>query len=67
MLEFLGPDGDGDIDPHEAEVVRAVNDRPTEELGVEYVDASELALSTPPRSRCTTSSPTRTSLPRSTC
>ena len=44
VLEFLGPDGDGDIDPLEAEVVRAVNDRPTEELGVEYVDASELAL-----------------------
>lgn len=44
VLEFLGPDGDGDIDPREAEVVRAVNDRPSEELGVEYVDASELAL-----------------------
>jgi predicted DNA-binding transcriptional regulator YafY len=44
VLEFLGPDGDGDIDPRDAEVVRAVNDRPTEELGVEYVDASELAL-----------------------
>ncbi|KAA1418849.1 WYL domain-containing protein [Nocardioides humilatus] len=44
VLEFLGPDGDGDVDPLDAEVVRAVNDRPTEELGVEYVDASELAL-----------------------
>lgn len=44
VLEFLGPDGDGDVDPGEAEVVRAVTDRPTEELGVEYVDASELAL-----------------------
>lgn len=44
VLEFLGPDGDSDIDPLDAEVVRAVNDRPTEELGVEYVDASELAL-----------------------
>ncbi len=44
VLEFLGPDGDGDIDPRDAGVVRAVNDRPTEELGVEYVDASELAL-----------------------
>lgn len=44
VLEFLGPDGDTDIEPGEAEVVRAVNDRPTEELGVEYVDASELAL-----------------------
>ncbi|MEZ0578512.1 WYL domain-containing protein [Nocardioides sp. MH1] len=44
VLEFLGPEGDSDVDPLEAEVVRAVNDRPTEELGVEYVDASELAL-----------------------
>lgn len=44
VLEFLGPDGDRDVDPGEAEVVRAVADRPTEELGVEYVDASELAL-----------------------
>lgn len=44
VIEFLGPDGDLDIDPSEAEVVRAVTDRPTEELGVEYVDASELAL-----------------------
>jgi predicted DNA-binding transcriptional regulator YafY len=44
VLEFLGPDGDTDIEPGEAETIRAVNDRPTEELGVEYVDASELAL-----------------------
>ncbi|WP_183093261.1 WYL domain-containing protein [Nocardioides stalactiti] len=44
VIEFLGPDGDSDVDPGEAEVVRAVSDRPTEELGVEYVDASELAL-----------------------
>ena len=44
VIEFLGPDGDTDVDPGEAEVVRAVADRPTEELGVEYVDASELAL-----------------------
>ena len=44
VLEFLGPDGDADVDPRDAEVVRLVNDHPTEELGVEYVDASELAL-----------------------
>ncbi len=44
VLEFLGPDGDPEVEPGEAEIVRAVNDRPTEELGVEYVDASELAL-----------------------
>lgn len=43
VLEFLGPDG-MDADPGRAEVVRIVNERPTEELGVEYVDASELAL-----------------------
>lgn len=44
VLEFLGTDGDADIDPRDADIVRIVNDRPTEELGVEYVDASELAL-----------------------
>ena len=44
VLEFLGPDGDPEVEPGEAERVRAVNHRPTEELGVEYVDASELAL-----------------------
>ena len=44
VLEFLGSDGDPEVEPGEAEIVRAVNDRPTEELGVEYVDASELAL-----------------------
>jgi proteasome accessory factor C len=43
VLEFLGPDGD-DEDPNTAEVVRIVDERPTEELGVEYVDAAELAL-----------------------
>jgi len=41
VLEFLGPDGD-DADPAEAEVVRFVEE--TGELGVEYVDAAELAL-----------------------
>lgn len=44
VLEFLGTDGDADIDPRDADIVRIVNDRPAEELGVEYVDASELAL-----------------------
>ncbi|WP_141014156.1 helix-turn-helix transcriptional regulator [Nocardioides sambongensis] len=41
VLEFLGPDGD-DADPTEAEVVRFVEEHG--ELGVEYVDAAELAL-----------------------
>ncbi len=43
VLEFLGPDGD-DADPNEAEVVRIVDERPAEELGVEYVDAGTLGL-----------------------
>lgn len=43
VLEFVGADGDED-DPHDAEVVRIVDERPADELGVEYVDASELAL-----------------------
>jgi proteasome accessory factor C len=43
VLEFLGPGGD-DVDPHEAEVVRILEERSTEELGVEYVDAAELGL-----------------------
>lgn len=43
VLEFLGPDGQ-DADPTVAEVVRIIDERPTEELGVEYVDLSELAL-----------------------
>ncbi|MCL2541108.1 MAG: WYL domain-containing protein [Nocardioidaceae bacterium] len=41
VLEFLGADGD-EADPGEAQVVRIVH--PAEELGVEYVDAAELAL-----------------------
>lgn len=41
VLEFLGPDG-SDVDPAEAEIVRFVEE--TGELGVEYVDAAELAL-----------------------
>ena len=43
VIEFLGPDGDS-ADPNSAEVVRVIDERPTEELGVEYVDPSELAL-----------------------
>ncbi|WP_310964550.1 helix-turn-helix transcriptional regulator [Nocardioides terrisoli] len=42
VLEFLGTDGDDD--PATAEVVRIVDQRPIDELGVEYVDAAELAL-----------------------
>ncbi|GAB2976145.1 helix-turn-helix transcriptional regulator [Nocardioides montaniterrae] len=41
VLEFLGPEGD-DAEPAEAQVVRII--QPAEELGVEYVDAAELAL-----------------------
>lgn len=43
VLEFVGAGGE-DVDPITAEVVRIVDERPTEELGVEYVDAAELAL-----------------------
>ncbi|MFS3128628.1 helix-turn-helix transcriptional regulator [Nocardioides sp. Bht2] len=43
VIEFVGPDG-VDEDPNDAERVRIVDPRPTEELGVEYIDASELAL-----------------------
>ncbi|WP_408898626.1 helix-turn-helix transcriptional regulator [Nocardioides sp. R1-1] len=41
VLEFLGPDGDTE-DPGTAEVVRLVAESPID-LGVEYVDAGELA------------------------
>ncbi len=43
VLEFIGPDGTEE-DPNDAEIVRIIDPRPTDELGVEYVDASELAL-----------------------
>ena len=43
VLEFLGPEGDA-ADPTSAEVVRMVTEKPLSELGVEYVDAAELAL-----------------------
>lgn len=42
VLEFLSAEGD-DEEPNTATVVRLVHERP-EELGVEYVDAAELAL-----------------------
>jgi predicted DNA-binding transcriptional regulator YafY len=43
VLEFLGPDG-RDAEPNQAEIVRIVDERPAEELGVEYVDAATLGL-----------------------
>jgi predicted DNA-binding transcriptional regulator YafY len=43
VLEFLGPDGD-DVDPNDAEVVRVVDERPGDELGVEHMNAAELGL-----------------------
>jgi proteasome accessory factor C len=43
VLEFFGPDGD-DVDPNQAELVRVVDERPADELGVEYLNASELGL-----------------------
>ena len=43
VLEFLGPDG-SETDPNDAQVVRIVSESPADELGVEYVDAGELAL-----------------------
>lgn len=43
VLEFLGPDGNED-DPTDAEIVRISDPRNIDELGVERVDASEVAL-----------------------
>jgi len=43
VLEFLGPDQDEE-DPNDAAWVRVTDDRPTSELGVEYVAGHELAL-----------------------
>lgn len=43
VLEFLGPDGEDD-DPAAAEIVKISDPRSIDELGVEHVDASELAL-----------------------
>jgi hypothetical protein len=42
-LEFVGPDSE-DEEPNTAEIVRIVDERSGDELGVEYVDASSLAL-----------------------
>src|SRR6186997_3439953 len=36
VIEFLGPDRRS-ADPNSAEIVRIIDERPTEELGVEYV------------------------------
>lgn len=44
VLEFFGPDGDDEVDPNQAEMVRVVDERPADELGVEYLNASELGL-----------------------
>src|SRR4051812_34710052 len=41
VLEFFGPDGEDD-DPNSGEIVRINEEKPTDELGVEYVSASEL-------------------------
>ena len=43
VLDFVGRSGEL-TDPSDAEVVRLTDPRPTEELGVEYVDAADLAL-----------------------
>jgi predicted DNA-binding transcriptional regulator YafY len=43
VLDFVSPAGE-QVDPNEAEVVRLTDPQPTEELGVEYVDAADLAL-----------------------
>jgi len=43
VLDFVSSSGE-QVDPNEAEVVRLTDPRPTEELGVEYVDAADLAL-----------------------
>ncbi len=41
-IEFFGPEGE--VEPAEAEMVRLSDERPAEEIGVEHVDAGELAL-----------------------
>lgn len=43
VLDFVTPSGET-ADPHDAEVVRLTDPRPSEELGVEHVDAADLAL-----------------------
>ena len=43
VLGFFGPDG-ALADPNDAEIVKVLDARGADELGVEYVDASELAL-----------------------
>lgn len=43
-LDFIGPDGSNDVDPGEAEIVRLIEERNKDEIGVEYLDARELGL-----------------------
>ena len=43
VLGFFGPDGRS-ADPNDAEIVRVLDARSADELGVEHVDAAELAL-----------------------
>jgi proteasome accessory factor C len=43
VLDFVSSSGE-QADPNEADIVRLTDPRPTEELGVEYVDAADLAL-----------------------
>jgi predicted DNA-binding transcriptional regulator YafY len=42
-IEFLASDGDEELDPDRAPVLRAVTDRPMGELGIEYLRVDELA------------------------
>lgn len=42
-IDFCAADG-SEADPADAEVVRIIGEQPWDELGVEYLDASELAL-----------------------
>lgn len=42
-IDFCAADG-SDADPSEAEVVRIIGEQPWDELGVEHLDAAELAL-----------------------
>lgn len=44
-IEFLGPDGesDDDVEPAEAEIVRASTDQPAAEIGVVHTSPAELA------------------------
>ena len=43
-IEFFSSASGGEVDPNDADRVRLIDDRPAEEIGVERVDAGELAL-----------------------